>query len=290
MGIQSVNIVFFSGTGGTRYVAENMKSAFENKETAVTLTELNTILPKHEQADLYILLYPVYAMNAPIPIDEWIENSPNGKGKPAAVLSVSGGGEVTPNTACRSACKKMLTKKGYDVVYERMIVMPSNWIVRGDDSIAVRLLRKLPQTSKKIADDLLSEKKRFTKPKLIDSMLSKISVVEKKESSSFGNNISVSDDCISCGLCEKKCPRQNIHMSDSKPVFGNRCVICLNCIYSCPKRALEPKKLKFVVIKEGFNFNDFFNKINTDETLPPIEETAKGAVWAGVRKYLKEID
>lgn len=290
MKIQSVNIVFFSGTGGTRYVAENMKSAFENKGTTVILTELNSILPKHEQADSYILLYPVYAMNAPIPIDEWIENSPNGNGKPAAVLSVSGGGEVTPNTACRSACKKMLTKKGYNVVYERMIVMPSNWIVKGDDSIGIRLLRKIPHVAEKTADDLLSGKNRFTKPKLIDSILSKISVLEKKESSYFGNNISVTDDCISCGLCEKKCPRQNIHMSDSKPVFGNRCVICLNCIYSCPKKALEPKKLKFVVIKEGFNINAFLDKINTDETLPPIEETAKGAVWSGVRKYLKEID
>jgi Fe-S-cluster-containing hydrogenase component 2 len=49
----------------------------------------------------------------------------------------------------------------------------------------------------------------------------------------------------------KACPRQNIALRDGKPVFGDRCVICLNCIYSCPQKALEPGRLRFVAIRKA---------------------------------------
>lgn len=47
------------------------------------------------------------------------------------------------------------------------------------------------------------------------------------------------DSCISCGKCEKICPLKNIHMSNAKPVWHNKCTHCMACISYCPKEAIE---------------------------------------------------
>ena len=45
--------------------------------------------------------------------------------------------------------------------------------------------------------------------------------------------ISLSDGCVSCGLCEKKCPTRCID-SKNKRVDASRCVLCVSCVPACP--------------------------------------------------------
>jgi len=68
-----------------------------------------------------------------------------------------------PNTACRLYCKRILTQKGYRVIYEQMIVMPSNIAVQAE-RLNAALIAVLPEKVKKITDDILSERERLTKP------------------------------------------------------------------------------------------------------------------------------
>lgn len=49
----------------------------------------------------------------------------------------------------------------------------------------------------------------------------------------------VSGDCISCGTCEKLCPKGNIRLVDGKPQFGADCIQCLACLQYCPKQAIS---------------------------------------------------
>lgn len=118
--------------------------------------------------DMLVVLYAVHASNAPEPVYEWIKSIPKVNKTTTAVISVSGGGEIPPNTACRVGCIRLLEKKGYDVVYEKMIVMPSNWIVPTMDALAVRLLEVLPAKVGNAVHDLLSGVRHRTKPMLID--------------------------------------------------------------------------------------------------------------------------
>ena len=46
-----------------------------------------------------------------------------------------------------------------------------------------------------------------------------------------------SDACVSCGICEKVCPMNNIRV-DRKPVWGKRCTQCLACYHFCPMHAV----------------------------------------------------
>ena len=54
-----------------------------------------------------------------------------------------------------------------------MVVMPSNWIVKTDDGLAIRLLEILPLKVEHIADDLQAGIVRRTRPKLLDRIFSR---------------------------------------------------------------------------------------------------------------------
>ncbi|MDR3165741.1 MAG: 4Fe-4S dicluster domain-containing protein, partial [Synergistaceae bacterium] len=45
--------------------------------------------------------------------------------------------------------------------------------------------------------------------------------------------ISLSDSCVSCGLCEKKCPTRCVD-SKNKRIDVSRCVLCISCVSTCP--------------------------------------------------------
>lgn len=44
-------------------------------------------------------------------------------------------------------------------------------------------------------------------------------------------------NCISCGLCAKKCPAQAISKENPKTADSKKCISCMRCIAKCPKSA-----------------------------------------------------
>ena len=52
------------------------------------------------------------------------------------------------------------------------------------------------------------------------------------------NPFTISEECISCGLCSRVCPCKNIELVDGTPTFLHHCANCMACVVSCPKRAI----------------------------------------------------
>lgn len=164
---KKVLIVYFSGTGGTKRIADSFEQTFSGKNCSVTKhsldkAEYESYKEKYEdlinQSDLIVLLYPVYILGAPLPIYKWIEDLKSKEGKATVVISVSGGGDVWPNTSCRVNVIKALEKKNYDVVYEKMMVMTSNVFIQYNDHTAMHILNSINERVNKIVNDLLEGK------------------------------------------------------------------------------------------------------------------------------------
>lgn len=85
------------------------------------------------------------------------------EGRLAVVVSVSGGGEISPNTACRAATLRQLEKKGYKVFYEKMVVMPSN-LIGFDESLSAMVLHATPVIVDKVVAELMVGKWHRTAP------------------------------------------------------------------------------------------------------------------------------
>ena len=286
---EGVHIVYFSGTGGTKLAAEHLAADLQRQGAAVVTDILRAGAPlaAGEPSDLLVVMYPVYALNAPGPVYAYIRSLEPVVKTPAAVISVSGGGEVTPNRACRVRTIRLLEKKGFDVFYENMLVMPSNTLTPTPADIALRLISVLPGKTAGIAADLVRGRRRRTEPGLLNRILAVFGEFEKPGARLIGHHIKISPSCTGCGVCAANCPSGNITLRDGRPVFGKSCVTCLKCFYSCPLRALSPGVGKPLVLKEGF---DLPALVRAAENAGDIRALPAGSLWAGLKSYLDETD
>ncbi len=288
MDFNRVNLVYFTGTGGTARVADAFERSFLNRSITVQRTELKSIVEPINFDGLLVLAFPVYAFNAPKPIGEWLKKLPQVIGKPVVVISVSGGGEISPNTACRVNTIRSLEKKGYDVIYEKMLVMPSNFMVGFDESLCAMVLHATPVVINRVVTDLLAGKRRRTRPYGIDRIVSKLGYLETYGGRIFGRQLKVNDNCINCGWCEELCPLDNIKILDGEHHFGNNCVICLKCVYGCPQHAILPGFGKFILVPGGFNLHKVENRMDHLTVYPRISQVIHHVSLSGVRDYLIE--
>ena len=49
---------------------------------------------------------------------------------------------------------------------------------------------------------------------------------------------SVSDACVSCGVCTRVCPRKNVRLVNGRPTWHQDCEMCNACILWCPQTAI----------------------------------------------------
>ncbi len=294
--IKKVKIIYFSGTGGTARVSSQLEKSLtshdiEVQRTALDMPEIEyrTSSANIQRDDLLILIFAVHAFDAPEPVYDWIHAIPEGVGQSAAVISVSGSGEIWPNTACRAGCIKLLEQKGYDVFYERMIVMPSNIFVATKDQLAIRLLQVLPAKAENCVTEILSGVRRRRRPPISSRIMSAIFKGEKNGAKQFPKYLQVGETCTGCGWCANNCPRKNIELVNSRPSFGGQCVACLRCIYGCPSKAIHIRKFGFITIKEGYNLDELENRMR-GVALEPIEKVKAGILFIGVRDYLLNKD
>ncbi|MDR2405192.1 MAG: 4Fe-4S binding protein [Deltaproteobacteria bacterium] len=50
--------------------------------------------------------------------------------------------------------------------------------------------------------------------------------------------LTISDDCIECGLCTRVCPASCVDYKNKNVDYG-RCVLCLECVSACPNNSLR---------------------------------------------------
>jgi ferredoxin len=214
---RKVQIVFFSGTGGVKRIANAFYQELLNRDLRVRQTNLDRseIVRNNVNTDegsisedMIILIYPLHAFDAPAPVYDWVDQTSFEKNK-IAVISVSGGGEGWPNTGCRNHLCKLLEEKGCCVVYERMMCMPCNWVIKTNDHVAMWQLRVIPSKVNKILNDILADKRRRTNLRM-GSLRAIITKLEKKEAHKFAKDLKIDGSCTSCGWCAGHCPVNNI--------------------------------------------------------------------------------
>ena len=349
-------IVYFSGTGNVAFVVRQLEDAFLESGASPFLLALETkdknkkeskgeyldpygllraqapvaffspydtsatdkMCPIPKDSDFLMLVFPVHSFDAPAPLLEFVESLNAKQQRDTAVISVSGGGDILPNRACRARLIKRLEKKLFHVVYEAEVTMTSNFMYPTPPHAAAAIIRVLPETCRMVVDELQSGLTLRTKAPVIDRICSQLGLLERSRGMGgqtyFGKHIRAGSSCVGCSWCADHCPRGNISMQEralvfddsftaddasvlestfkgmNTPVFGDSCVICLRCLYGCPKHALRAESNSFSLIKEGYSL-----KAVIDNALSSASEAAsedllrkelKGFLWKGVREYL----
>jgi NAD-dependent dihydropyrimidine dehydrogenase PreA subunit/flavodoxin len=294
MGIQSsshkLHIIYFSGSYGTKYASECLFSSFKNKGADIKISEIfqaDTI--ETDTDNVLIIMYPVHAGDAPHSVYKWISSLKRIQNKKAVIISVSGGGEISPNTACRFRVKGKLIKKGYTITNEYMLCMPSNVFISTEENLSLALFKVLPAKCELIASEIINDKERIKKPLFFDIILTYLFLIEKTGVKALGRYHKVNKDCTGCKLCSKKCPTGNIIMKNDKPHFKWNCSLCTRCFYICPVNSISVRILKFFKLKNGLDIYSLASK--ADETdIPEISSQKISFIWNGVLKYINDIE
>ena len=292
--IKSVRVIFFSGTGGTRRIAEGFERELKNRGLDVTVRNLGASLqekknyPEEQEVravDLNILVYPVYAMDAAKPVYDWIETvSGSEAGEKIAVFSVSGGGQMWPNNGCRVNCINALEKRGFQVAYDRMMCMPANVLAEMGDHAIMWLIRSIPKKISAIVDELLAGKTHRTHFRK-GPVMNWFSRSERENAHKIARGFIVTEACTSCGWCVRNCPTLNIEIPEpgGKPRFLEQCVFCTRCLNCCPTNAIKAKGP--FQLKHSLDLDAIEKRMEGVE-LQPVEKCCKGLVFKGVRDYL----
>jgi len=266
---KNIGIFYFSGTANTEIVASLLEKELKALGSEVDLIRVEDVLRSKIKVDFkkYDILgigFPVHAFNAPRIIFDFIKLLPRiNNGKKAFVFKTAGGSSFL-NDAAGLRTKNKLQKIKYEVFHESLVVMPSNWLKGFDELMQKKLCQEAIKETKKIASEIFEEKEIIKKPGILARISSFIFKIESFGAHFVAKDFYVLKSCNNCGVCVDNCPMENIYRKRGRIKFGWKCVLCMRCLYSCPKKSIVPIFYKFMVIKEGYDIKKVFNEVSKE--------------------------
>jgi ferredoxin len=283
--MKTVALYYFSGTGNTEIVANMIKGAFSQLEYTVDLIRIEDVLKKNLSIDLQPYDFvgigsQVIGYSTPNIVHDFVRRLPAGNGKQVFIFRTSGG--VAPiNYNASKPIMRRLARKGYEVSYERIFSISSNWIVRFNDAI----IRQLYEATRKkvclMCQELIRGERRILKTGLgLRIAMEALMVIESWSYRLVGKDYVVAPSCNHCGLCIKNCPVSNIYKKGGSIKFKLSCNSCLRCVYACPKQAIRFRFLTFFPVAGGYNIKKILSPSR------PGEEKVDGPVPPFFQNYI----
>ena len=232
-------ILYFSGTGNSHYVAEQIA-----KITSDEIIGINSKLQNNDISDILvddrlIFVVPTYAWRIPRVVREWILKT-NFKGIKNTWFVMTCGSEIGN---AEKYNKKLCNKKGFIYMGSTGVVMPENYIAMFDSPKDDEIEKILSQADKEIKNitDILAQNKPFPTPRnnLQDKFMSGPVNMLFYPMFVKAKGFYADNKCTNCGKCVKVCPLNNIEIKNGKPVWNNNCTHCMACISYCPTNAIE---------------------------------------------------
>ena len=232
-------VLYFTGTGNSRHIAERIAHALND-----TLISLNDRIKSGDITPLavngrLVLVMPTYAWRIPrIVRDHLLRTELRGARETWFVMDC--GSEIgNADKYNRELC----AEKAISCMGTAQIVMPENYIAMFSapqaDKARQIVAKAEPDIDRAIAAIQSNQPFAPTRNNLYDRFMSgPVNPIFYKffvKADAFA----VSDACIGCGQCAKRCPINNVTLKDGKPVWGRNCTHCMACICYCPKEAIE---------------------------------------------------
>ena len=232
-------IVYFSGTGNSRYVAQILSEVLDDE-----MLDAGALLCRKETAALssdrpWVFVCPVYGWRMPRIFSAWIEKSEFSGAKDAYFLLTCGSDMGDAEKYLKRLCKK----KDLAFAGAQEVVMPENYIAMfkaPGKRLAAKIRKEAVPVVKKAAEKILAgealaAKKAGLEDKLKSSVVNPAFYAICVKSKAFY----VKENCIGCGKCARNCPVCGIEMRDGKPHWTGACTHCMACICLCGESAIE---------------------------------------------------
>lgn len=225
-------ILYFSGTGNSRWVAREIALATGDRALDIMEAEFTPNLDVEERIGI---VFPVYAWGIPEPMIEFLDavRMPDG----AFLYGVCTYG-AEAGLSMRDLARIVPLDSSYG------IEMPNSYIASSGFEPPSMIRKKVENARKAVA--LISSEvleRRSTSrvnPGSFPFFKSRIANKGFNRFSRSTEPFRASEGCVSCGLCARRCPSRCIEMDGRRPIWKNaECFHCFRCVNSCPQAAIE---------------------------------------------------
>ena len=235
-------VIYFSGTGNSRYVAESVANLTCDSAACANGDIKWSKAGNFTSEKPYVFVCPTYAWRLPRIFCEYIEKSAfAGSGRAYFVMTC---GDGIGNAG--AYIKKLCEKKGFSLMGVSPVIMPENYVAMfrvPDGESAERTISAAEGKIRDIAARIskgepLPEEKVWPAGRLQSAVFNPVFYRLFVSAKGFY----ATDKCVSCGKCAELCPENNITVK-IKPVWGGNCTHCMACICACPEEAIEYRKI-----------------------------------------------
>ena len=232
-------VLFFTGTGNSRYIAERIAEALGDEFLSMN-DRIKAGEPSPVASDeRLVIVTPTYAWRIPRIVRDWLVKTsfPNAK---QAWFVMTCGSEIGNAGAY---LQKLCAETGFVFRGVQEVVMPENYVamfyVPGETEsaeIRTRADKTLAQAAAFLrAGQTLPHHKAGLIDRVKSTVVNPVFYAVCISSKAF----TVSDACIGCGKCAASCPVTGIALKNDRPVWTGACTHCMACICGCPTAAIE---------------------------------------------------
>ncbi len=255
MKIETLKIVYFSPTGTSKTIAEEIAKGIDAERIEkinITKPEARKIPLNVLKNDLLVFVVPVYVGRVPALLSEYFQ-AINADKTPAVCVVVYGNREydnallelkdILKNRGC-------LPIAGAAFIGEHSFSSDDTPIAPGRPDIPDMELAR--EFGKRISEKL----------KIVPNV-NEIQELKIRGDYPYGginelwdvNFIEVSPDCTDCGICSDVCPTGAVNPENGRIVNIKKCITCCNCIKTCPENArkIKPGQVMDVAIRLSAN-------------------------------------
>jgi len=251
----NVLILYFSGTGNTKFIAERIGAELRERGHPTESRSVERFDPgEMDSYDFLVFGYPVYGYDMPDFLKGYVKRASLPKTRGVFLYSTLG---YNGGNALRRAAE-LFEDNGFLVVGSTEFSMPGNdgLILMEKTSRAAREvlatdygdLEEFNQAIREIGErieelkegGIREENVVLPERKLIYLLVTPLmKVLFRLLKRIFVKRFRADEDCINCGICEEICPANNISLEEGEVHFGNDCYLCLRCVNQCPVEAIQ---------------------------------------------------
>ncbi len=251
--MNKIGIIYFSGTGNTKFIAKNMKNKLQEYDYDCDLINIEKDKINIDDYESLIIGGPVYVDRYPEILLNYVEN--NLKNFTGRCMLFTTQASNKDSTAFQHCINRM---PNLNITYCTFFVMPNNFYnfmfkkssKEEENQCFDKSLLIVEESIKNFLDGRV---KNYSRKKLTVKMIDITYKFIFNYYVGFENKKITIDKqkCTSCKLCEKLCPVNCIKINDGVS-FNKNCLFCQRCINICPNNAFLLKNKEIIQYKPDF--------------------------------------
>lgn len=240
-------ILYFSGTGNSRFVAQQLAALTSDEATAVSLSVPYSplTLSPTGRADCLGIIFPIHAWGMPLALERYIKNTDFSRFNFTYIYAVCTCGDDVGTSA--TDIRKHLRQKGWILDCMWSVQMPNTYVAfpffDTDSPELVRMKLERAHSRLHHIAEAINQRNRglydvhpgrfpWMKSHVLRPLFNRFQLGDK--------SARADGTCTHCKTCVNVCPLHNIALNGSGfPEWKGQCTTCLACYHNCPHHSIE---------------------------------------------------